>query len=74
MATNRYFEERVVLVWARLNLPGSIAHATMVVKAITSEGWLGLGFRVRVRVYDISPTLQAVGIPLRGSATGRRSK
>jgi hypothetical protein len=39
MAENKYyFEEKIVLAWARLNVPGSIAHATMVLHGVNSEG------------------------------------
>jgi hypothetical protein len=38
--TEYHLEENIVLVWARLNVPGSIAHATMVLKGITSNGLL----------------------------------
>lgn len=33
-----HLEENIVLVWARLNVPGSIEHASMVLNGINSKG------------------------------------
>ena len=38
MAESSYLEEKIVLAWARRNVPGTFAHATMVLNCVNSDG------------------------------------
>ena len=66
-------QDRMVLAWARLNVPGSIAHATMVMSAINSSGMFTV-FLAHNPNLKPNPNRQADGIPLVESPTGGRSR